>query len=157
MSLLGPHLGSRASALLDGQLPAEETERWWQHVADCTSCSHQIERETWLKRRLACLGTEAAAVPSVSDRLKADLMASPDAVTPTPWSSAGAMAAPRPRRAWGVAVMGSGAVGAACLGVLTLGAGPADAPAHQRNTPITAVNTTVSPATAVVNVRHSRR
>ena len=58
MSLLGNHLGARTSALLDGQLPDAEEERAWTHVHQCCACRRQVEREGWLKRRLAGLSVD---------------------------------------------------------------------------------------------------
>ena len=42
--MIGGHLGTRVSALLDGQLSAEETERAWEHVHTCHTCRDQVER-----------------------------------------------------------------------------------------------------------------
>jgi anti-sigma factor RsiW len=47
------HLGTRVSALIDGQLSAEETERAWEHVHTCHTCRDLVEREGWVKTRLA--------------------------------------------------------------------------------------------------------
>ena len=49
------HLGTRVSALLDGQLPAAEAERAWAHVHACHVCRDLVEREGWIKTRLAGL------------------------------------------------------------------------------------------------------
>ncbi len=59
------HLGSRVSALLDGQLPAAEAERAWAHVHACHACRDQVEREGWVKTQLAGLsfGRDAAPGP----------------------------------------------------------------------------------------------
>ena len=46
------HLGSRVSALLDGQLPPDEAERAWGHVHSCHACRDLVEREGWVKTRL---------------------------------------------------------------------------------------------------------
>ena len=56
------HLGSRVSALLDGQLPPDETERAWAHVHTCHFCRDQVEREGWVKTRLAGLSFGALGV-----------------------------------------------------------------------------------------------
>ena len=50
------HLGTRTSALLDGQLPAAEAERLWAHVHGCHLCRDLVEREGWVKTRLSGLG-----------------------------------------------------------------------------------------------------
>ena len=47
------HLGSRVSALLDGQLSPAESERAWAHVHLCHVCRDAVEREGWVKTRLA--------------------------------------------------------------------------------------------------------
>ena len=49
------HLGSRVSALLDGQLSPAEAERAWAHVHACHACRDLVEREGWVKTRLAGL------------------------------------------------------------------------------------------------------
>ena len=49
------HLGATVSAMVDGQLPAAELDRAWRHVLDCPSCRAEVEREMWLKQRLASL------------------------------------------------------------------------------------------------------
>jgi anti-sigma factor RsiW len=55
MSPGGAHLGSQVSALLDGQLPPEQAERAWRHVAACESCACAVHREGWVKQRLSRL------------------------------------------------------------------------------------------------------
>ena len=58
------HLGPRVSALLDGQLSAEETERAWAHVHACHACRDLVEREGWVKTRLAGLSSAAGGAPA---------------------------------------------------------------------------------------------
>ena len=70
------HLGSRASALLDGQLSPADTERAWEHVHSCHACRDLVEREGWVKTRLAGLTFDAAA-PSTPAWLKGSLMGAP--------------------------------------------------------------------------------
>ena len=132
------HLGDRASALLDGQLAPGEAERAWAHVHSCHHCRDLVEREGWVKTRLAGLSFDTACAPS---SLKGSLLSSLSAglppgdvyLTSTPTD-------PRPRRVTLVA-LGGGAVGAAVMGVLALGAAPADAPTLDRRTPATTVST----------------
>lgn len=50
------HIGSNASALVDGQLTPADEERAWQHVLGCAGCRRLVEREGWIKQRLAGLG-----------------------------------------------------------------------------------------------------
>lgn len=121
------HLGPRVSALLDGQLSSAEEERAWEHVHACHLCRDAVEREGWVKTRLASMQFAGATAPSHlkgsllvrglvadwSDELDGDLV------------GAGAM---RSRRHLGVAGISSGAVGAAVMSVLALGASPANAP-----------------------------
>lgn len=146
------HLGSRASALLDGQLSAEETERAWAHVHHCHQCRDLVEREGWVKTRLAGLTRETeCAVPA---GLKGSLRIAPDCaplgLTPGDcFLSLGEHTVPRPRRTAGLAAIGGGAVGAAVMGVLVLGAAPADAPPLDRRAPVTSVSNPGQPGALV--------
>ncbi|WP_028659116.1 hypothetical protein [Nocardioides insulae] len=140
--MIGGHLGSRASALLDGQLSAEDAERAWQHVHDCHQCRDHVEREGWVKRRLAGLGGgDATALPA---GLKGALLR-PD----LPLEACLEFDAPPRRTAVGLAVLGGGAVGAAMMGVLALGAAPASAPTVNDELPLVTrhvSDTTTTPA-----------
>ena len=132
------HLGPRISALLDGQLSAEEAERAWAHVHVCHQCRDLVEHEGWVKTRLA--GLSFAAGGAAPEHLKGSLLG----VTPSDLHLSIAQHDPqRSRRNVGLAALGGGAVGAAVMGVLALGAAPADAPPLERHTPVTSV---VSPA-----------
>lgn len=117
MSLLGGHLGARVSALLDGQLSAEESQRAWEHLARCRSCQQEVERESWIKRRVAGLSYDC--VTAAPSSLKGELLGGP---------RVGVCSAPQQRRALGLAVLGGSAMGAAVMGFLAFGAAPADAP-----------------------------
>jgi hypothetical protein len=119
------HLGSRVSALLDGQLSPLETDRAWAHVHLCHVCRDAVEREGWVKTRLATLG--GAAAPS---HLKGSLLGPLPVVAPEPPDAA-------PRRP-GRLVLGSSAAGVVVLGVVALGlvAGN-DGPAPDRRAPVT--------------------
>lgn len=121
------HLGPRVSALLDGQLSAADAERAWAHVHACHLCRDAVEREGWIKTRLSHLSGDPLGAP---DRLKGSLLGG------APQLSALALPDHRPRRVAMVALGGS-AAGAAVLGVLALGLGPADAPAPDRRAPVT--------------------
>ena len=127
------HLGDRVSALLDGQLSAAEEDRAWGHVHSCHQCRDQVEREGWVKTRLAGLSFDAACAPS---SFKESLLASVSAGLPPGEVYLSAGRDPRPRRVSLVA-LGGGAAGAAVMGVLALGAAPADAPTIQRPSPAT--------------------
>jgi hypothetical protein len=142
------HLGTRISALLDGQLPPEEEERAWSHVHTCHFCRDAVEREGWVKTRLAGLSFDAGRAPA---GLKGSLLGMPpgDALL----VFAGGRPDHRTRRNVGLAAIGGGAVGAAVVGVLALGAAPADAPTIDRRTPAYQLMTP-SQAPASMPVRH---
>jgi hypothetical protein len=142
VSLLGGHLGNRTSALLDGQLPAEEAERAWAHVQECHVCRDRVEREGWVKRRLAGLSYDAAT--SAPEGLKGSLLGASE-LTPGECF----LAIEHQRRNLALAAVGGGAVGAAVMGVLALGAAPASAPTTERPLPV--VSVTGSGTTVVVH------
>ena len=148
---LGGHLGSLVSALVDGQLSPEATERAWSHVLGCTSCRRLVEREGWVKRQLAQMSGEDTAPAHVVGSLQRlhPLSSMPDPMPdpmPGPVTSpiTSAMASPkfgpswsgleawaavdelehkgRGRRRAGLALVGAGSVSAAVLGMVTLGA-----------------------------------
>ena len=119
------HLGNRTSALLDGQLSPADEERAWDHVHACHQCRDAVEREGWVKTRLATMQLAGAPAPS---HLKCSLLVRamvdwPDLPDHPALAGAGAR-----RRHLGLGGIGGGAVGAAVMGVLALGAAPANAP-----------------------------
>lgn len=122
------HLGPRVSALLDGQLSPAETERAWAHVHGCHACRDAVEREGWVKTRLAGL---AAADPAAPDRLKGSLLGG----TPLPSGRLD----PGPQRRVGLVVLGGSAAGAAVLGLLAFGLGAGDVPDPGRRPPVSDV------------------
>jgi hypothetical protein len=124
---MGGHLGSRVSALLDGQMSAEESERAWEHVHACHACRDLVEREGWVKTRLAGLSFGDTA----PDHLKGSLMAPGEGMRAPQFATYDG----RLRRNVGIVAMGGGAVGAAFVGVLALSLGPADTPTIERRTP----------------------
>lgn len=63
MRYLGGHLGTAVSALVDGQLDPHSADRAWAHVHGCSHCSRQVEREGWVKRRLASMSDGGPALP----------------------------------------------------------------------------------------------
>jgi len=132
------HLGSRVRALLDGQLSPEETDRAWEHVHQCHTCRDQVEREGWVKTRLTGLSFDVAA-PSTPSGLKGSLLGAA-AFSGPPGDAYLAVGPDRRRTSVGLAI-GGGAVGAAVMGVLVLGVGPASAPAPNidRRAPITSI------------------
>jgi hypothetical protein len=126
------HLGTRVSALLDGQLSPEEAERAWEHVHSCHLCRDAVEREGWVKTRLAGLSFGSASAP---DHLKGSLLGGPRCTPPR--DAYLLPPGPRSRRHTGLVALGGGAVGAAVVGVLALGIGAADAPSNDRRPPVT--------------------
>ncbi len=120
--LLGGHLGSTVSALLDGQLDPDSTERAWQHVLQCPPCRRLVENEGWVKRQLAQIGdTERADAPPdglVGSLL--DLDPSTAAWAPAPELDRSS----RGRRRAGIVLVGAGSVSAAVFGLTTLAGSP---------------------------------
>jgi len=55
MLSLSGHIGSKVSALVDGQLAPAEEERAWSHVLTCPGCRRLVEHEGWTKRQLGSL------------------------------------------------------------------------------------------------------
>jgi anti-sigma factor RsiW len=131
------HLGDRVSALLDGQLSPADEERAWAHVHACHQCRDLVEREGWVKTRLAGLSFEAAVAPTT---LKGSLLSSLSDGLPPGDVYLTSAPDPKPRRVTLVAI-GGGAAGAAVMGVLALGAAPADAPNLERRAPTTSIST----------------
>jgi hypothetical protein len=142
------HLGPRVSALLDGQLSPADEERAWDHVHSCHQCRDAVEREGWVKTRLATMQFAGAPVPA---DLKGALLVRGLFADWTPAADAGAMVT-RARRHLGMAGISSGAVGAAVMGVLALGAAsPANAPgAISRQAPESFGSSHVNAVTAVI-------
>ena len=129
--MIGPvigHLGPRVSALLDGQLSPADEERAWDHVHSCHLCRDAVEREGWVKTRLATMQYAGSETPS---HLKGSLLFQGIAsgwAEPCHDAAVVGADAHRTRRHLGLTGIGGGAVGAAVMGVLALGASPANAP-----------------------------
>lgn len=124
LRLLPGHLGASVSALVDGQLDEESTDRAWEHVAVCPPCHRLVQHETSLKRRLAQLA-EGPRAGEPSDHFICalrDLDPAEDAWVGTP-----EIAGNRTLRRAGIAIVGAGSVSAAVFGLSTLG-GPAGPP-----------------------------
>lgn len=128
------HLGARVSALLDGQLSPAEAEEAWAHVYACHACRDLVEREGWVKTRLAGLSGGAGAASS-------DLKGSLLNLTPGERYLVEARGSGGVRRGVCVAVLGGGALGAAMAGVLALGLAPGSAPVNDRRPPTSRVET----------------
>lgn len=145
------HLGQKVTALLDGQMSLAEEERAWDHVHACHGCRDAVEREGWVKTQL--VQWSSAPEPS-SSGLREALLSPSFAVTATaPVASFGAVVPvrePHPSfRARHAVTVGSSALGVAVLGVVALGAAPANAPLPDRRT----VTTSVVGSTVVVDPR----
>ena len=142
----GGHLsGTRITALLDGQLHADDAERAWLHVHGCHECRDRVEREGWLKRRLSCLSHDGSS--GAPEALKGSLLGALPTAPGDLFMLDELDGHHRNRRAVGVAAIGGGALGAAVMGVLAFGAAPASAPTTDRPVPVSAVGSaTPSPA-----------
>lgn len=152
---IGGHLsGARVTELLDEQLSPEDAERAWAHIHGCHECRDRVEREGWVKRRLACLSYDAGR--TAPDRLKGSLLGG----LPSTPGDLYLLEDHHRRRTAGLAAIGGGAVGAAVMGVLALGAAPASAPTTERPSPVSSVGsvgTTPAPAPVGHQLRRTTR
>jgi anti-sigma factor RsiW len=112
------HIGSTASALVDGQLAPAEAERAWRHVVACPGCRRLVEREGWLKQRLAGLGTPAAAVTTPSALVGS--LYDVDA-----WATVDEIERRSTRRRAATALVGAGSVGLAAMALVAVTSPPA--------------------------------
>ncbi|GGF53143.1 hypothetical protein GCM10011519_28840 [Marmoricola endophyticus] len=117
----GPHLGDRASALVDGQLSAAEAARAWDHVEACEDCHQEVQRHSWLKSRLSAFSTPAADPAPTAGLMGA--LYDVDEQTRTAWHETDLIAARTRRRT--LTVVGAGSLSAAVIGVLALTGAPA--------------------------------
>lgn len=108
------HITAKISDLIDGRLSAVEEERAWAHVHECAACRDMVEREGWLKSKLAGLSF-ADPMPSArfKDTLRADDLAG--------LMAAGGGAVVHRQRVRGLWALGGSAAGACVVGVLALG------------------------------------
>ena len=130
---LGGHLGGpTVSALVDGQLDEESTERAWTHVLDCPSCRRAVEREGWVKCQLARMAGSSPEA-DVPDGLLGSLHAlhpltdldPVERETREAWAAVGEIEERgRGRRRAGLAAVGVGSVSAAVLGFTALSGSP---------------------------------
>jgi hypothetical protein len=128
---VGGHLGSTVSALVDGQLDQESTERSWAHVLECSECRRLVERETWVKRRLSAI--DGGDPPAQLLGSLYGLGHTPDEGVPSwdarpSWLGLDAWAAVdrieqkgRGRRRAALALVGAGSVSVVVLGFVALG------------------------------------
>lgn len=121
------HIGTKASALVDGQLPPAEEERAWSHVLTCPGCRRLVEHEGWVKRQLGSLSTPGLLDPPPQ------LLGSLYAVDA--WAAVDEIEKQSRRRRTAAVVVGGGAVGACVLGLLTITGGPASRDVPVRPSP----------------------
>jgi hypothetical protein len=125
MRFLNGHLGSTVSALVDGQLDADSTERAWAPVATCPACRRLVEHEGWVKRQLSEIaGGSGAEMQEPPDQLIGSLLdLDPTTVSWSEWNEwAETEHRQRVRRRTGMVLAGAGSVSAAVLGLTALGA-----------------------------------
>ena len=117
MLSLSGHIGTKASALVDGQLGADDEERAWSHVLACPGCRRLVEREGWIKRQLGGLSaTPAPAAPPA--RLLGSLY-DVDA-----WAEVDEIEKRSLRRRTTAVVVGGGVVGVCALGLIAVTGAP---------------------------------
>jgi len=146
LRLLPGHLGASVSALVDGQLDEESTERSWEHVMVCPPCRRLVEHERSLKLRLAQFA-EGPRAGEPSDQFIGSLRdLDPATVTAAETEEVGSGS--RNLRLAGIAVVGAGSVSAAVFGLSTLG-GPAGSPTTSIGSTILPTRATVAPTGTV--------
>lgn len=111
------HIGSNASALVDGQLSPGDEERAWQHVLGCPACRRLVEREGWVKQRLAGLAAGPTAVAAPAGLLGS--LYDVDA-----WATVDEIERRSKRRRATVALVGAGSVGVAVMAMMSVTAPP---------------------------------
>lgn len=110
------HIGSSASALVDGQLSAAEEERAWTHVLGCPGCRRLVEREGWIKQRLAGLnGPSPLAAPAGLVGALYDVDA---------WAAVDAIERRSRRRRASTVLVGAGSVGVAVMAMMAVTSPP---------------------------------
>jgi len=146
---LGGHLGTAASALVDGQLTPEEAEQAWQHVLHCPPCRRLVEREGWIKRQLSSIACKPTApADALPERLLGSLYdlgpsgpASSSAEAMDAWMAVDEIEARgRTRRRVGIALVGAGSVSAAVFGFSTLSGAPLGIGGAPAGTPATSLS-----------------
>lgn len=112
------HIGSSVSALVDGQLSTQDEERAWAHVMTCPGCRRLVEREGWVKTRLASLSSPCTPAGASSGLLGS--LYDVDA-----WATADELERHSSRRRVALVAVGAGSVGAAVLGLVAFTGGAA--------------------------------
>jgi anti-sigma factor RsiW len=111
------HIGSHASALIDGQLSPAEEERAWNHVLGCPGCRRLVEREGWIKQRLAGLaGPSPVVAPAGLMGALYDVNA---------WAAVDEIERRSRRRRAATALVGAGSVGVAVIAMMAVTSPPA--------------------------------
>jgi anti-sigma factor RsiW len=150
------HVGTKVSALVDGQLPAAEADRLWAHVHGCPPCRRQVEREGWVKTRLAGLAL-CGDQPCAPRGLKGALAEVRGAWSEPPAPAVAEDDRHERRRVMMVAALGAGSLGAAMVGVLAMSV-PAQTPGVERRGPVTSMTRpTLTPATRAPSTSLSPR
>lgn len=148
------HLGPSVSALVDGQLDEESSERAWAHVMRCAGCRRLVTREGWAKTQLAQLSGQRAVDPPahlLGSLYQLDATAE-DAARDAreAWAAVERIEERgRAKRRAGLALVGAGSVSAAVLGFSTMtGAtlGIGNAPAGPASTSLERGTPSVQPA-----------
>lgn len=116
LSLTG-HIGTKAAALVDGQLSPAEEERAWSHVLGCPGCRRLVEHEGWTKQQLGSWSWPSALEPP------SQLVGSLYAVDA--WAQVGEIERRSRRRRTAAVVVGGGALSACVLGLIAVTGGPA--------------------------------
>lgn len=158
------HLGTAVSALVDGQLDDETSERAWAHVMRCAGCRRLVEREGWAKTQVAQLsGQRAVDLPThlLGSLYQLDAAAE-DAARDTreAWAAVERIEERgRGRRRAGLALVGAGSVSAAVLGFSTMtGAtlGIGNAPSGPPTTSLNRSTPTAHPASPATSSSRPR-
>jgi anti-sigma factor RsiW len=161
------HLGSRLSALVDGQLSPAESERALEHVAGCPRCEEELAAARAARRALssaapvepapdlaARLLALSAQIPSAAD----DPLRRPPAPS-APWAEP----VPLPRGAWSGELRGGalrrrvvglvvGGVGVAAVGLFVLGESPVVTPNLHRSDPLSVLAQAAPAAAGAMSV-----
>ena len=158
MGFLGGHLGSSVSALVDGQLDPDVTDRAWAHVLRCPECRRLVEREGWIKRQLAGMGSNEPSARLLDSLYELTPSAQPSWEGLEAWAAVDAIEhRGRARRRAGIALVGAGSVSAALFGVAAIsgalpgfGGGTAGTPASSLTRPAQPVTGGGTPTPAEV-------
>lgn len=105
------HIGSKATALVDGQLSPAEEERAWNHVLGCPGCRRLVQHEGSVKRRLA--GLNGPEEPTAPAYLVGNLYAV-DA-----WTTVDEIERRSVRRRSVAVLVGAGSIGVAVLAIMS--------------------------------------